>query len=199
MKIPELMKATPHTFFFVDYEGNRRRLVTPLFLNVPTAAMRSGNLRRSCVGVPGGSIVNPFTGQPFPNNTIPVCNQPGCISPVAQSLLNNYYTALPNSTIQGANSLQQTATPSNTNGYDVRIDHTITAKQSLYGRWSSKSISSTIPNPLLPSDRDKETDHNLILSHRPHRDLDRECANFTSGTFNRVSDSPTVPSEMKRP
>jgi len=43
-KIPGLMKGTPRTFFFVDYEGNRRRLVTPLFLNVPSLAMRSGNL-----------------------------------------------------------------------------------------------------------------------------------------------------------
>jgi hypothetical protein len=164
VKIPWLVKGTSHTFFFVDYEGNRRRLVTPLFLNVPTVAMRSGNLN-GLVSASGGPILNPFTGQPFPNNTLPLCGQPGCINPVAQALLANYYTALPNSTIAGSNYLQQTATPSNTNGYDVRIDHTLTAKQSLYGRWSSKNISSTIPNPLLPSDRDKESDHNLIVSH----------------------------------
>src|SRR6201987_4788876 len=164
VKIPGLVNGTPHTFFFVDYEGNRRRLVTPLFLNVPTVAMRSGNLN-GLVSAGGGPILNPFTVQPFPNNTLPLCGQPGCINPVAQALLANYYTALPNSTIAGSNYLQQTATPSNTNGYDVRIDHTLTAKQSLYGRWSSKNISSTIPNPLLPSDRDKESDHNLIVSH----------------------------------
>ena len=164
VKIPGLMQGTPHTFFFVDYEGNRRRLVTPLFLNVPTLAMRSGNLN-GLSSSNGGSIVNPFTGQAFPHNTIPVCGQPGCINSVTQALLNSYYTALPNSTIEGSNYLQQTPTPSNTNGYDVRIDHTITAKQSLYGRWSSKSISSTIPNPMLPSDQDKESDHNLIFSH----------------------------------
>jgi hypothetical protein len=164
VKLPGLMKGIPHTFFFVDYEGNRRRLVTPLFLNVPTLAMRSGNLN-GMTSANGGSILNPFTGQPFANNAIPVCGQPGCINPVAQSLLDYYYTALPNSTIEGSNYLQQTSTPSNTNGYDVRVDHTITAKQSLYGRWSTKTISSTIPNPLLPSDRDEESDHNLILTH----------------------------------
>jgi hypothetical protein len=163
VKIPGL-KGTQRTFFFVDYEGNRRRLVTPLFLNVPTPAMRSGNLN-GLTSASGGPILNPFTGQPFANNTIPVCSQLGCINPVAQALLANYYTAIPNSSIAGSNYLQQATTPSNTNGYDVRIDHTLTAKQSLYGRWSSKSISSTIPNPLLPSDRDKESDYNLILSH----------------------------------
>ena len=71
----------------------------------------------------------------------------------------------PNSSAAGSNYFQQAATPSNTDGYDIRIDHTLTAKQSLYGRWSSKNISSTIPNPLLPSDHDSETDRNLIVSH----------------------------------
>jgi hypothetical protein len=164
LKIPGLMKGTPRTFFFIAYEGNRRRLVTPLFLNVPTAAMRAGNLT-GLSGPNGAPILNPFTGQPFPNNTIPTCNQPGCINPVAQSLLNDYYTALPNTTAQGSNYLQQSPTPSDTDGYDIRIDHTLTVKQSLYARWSSKNISTTVPNALLPSDQDSETDRNLIFSH----------------------------------
>ena len=33
------------------------------------------------------------------------------------------------------------------------------------GRWSAKNISTTLPNPLLPSDQDSETDRNLIVSH----------------------------------
>ncbi len=164
LKIPGLMTGAPRTFFFVAYEGNRRRLVTPLFLNVPTAAMRAGNLA-GLSGANGAPILNPFTGQPFPNNTIPTCNQPGCLNPVALSLLSNYYTALPNSAAQGSNYLQQTSTPSGTNGYDIRIDHTLTVKQSLYARWSAKNISTTLPNPLLPSDDDRETDRNLIFSH----------------------------------
>jgi hypothetical protein len=164
LKIPGLMKGTARTFFFVAYEDNRRRLVTPLFLNVPTAAMRAGNLT-GLSGANGAPILNPFTGQPFPNNTIPTCDQPGCINPVAQSLLDNYYTALPNSTGQGSNYLQQASTPGNTDGYDIRIDHTLTVKQSLYARWSSKNISTTVPNALLPSDQDSETDRNLIFSH----------------------------------
>ncbi|MBZ5572065.1 MAG: TonB-dependent receptor [Acidobacteriia bacterium] len=164
LQIPGLMKGTSRTFFFVAYEGNRRRLVTPLFLNVPTAAMRAGKLT-GLSGANGAPILNPFTGQPFPSNTIPTCNQPGCLNPVAQSLLDNYYTVLPNSTTQGSNYLQQTPTPSGTNGYDIRIDHTLTIKQSLYGRWSAKDISTTVPIALLPSDHDSETDRNLILSH----------------------------------
>lgn len=159
LKIPGAASATARTFFFVDYEGNRRRQVTPLFLNVPTMGMRAGDLNE--LAGKFGQVVDPLTRQPFANNTIPVNR----INPVAASLLRNYLTQLPNSTSAGSNYLQQTSTPANTDGYDVRIDRTLNAKQSIYGRWSSKTIASTVPNALLPADHDRETDHNLIFSH----------------------------------
>jgi len=159
LRIPHLTGNTPHTFFFVAYEGNRRRTVTPLFLNVPTPAMRAGNLNE-LTGV-YGRVVDPLTGQPFANNTIPANR----VSATSASLLQNYLTQLPNSPAAGANYLQQTPTPSNTDGYDIRVDHTLTAKQSLYVRWSAKNISTTLPNALLPGDQDSETDRNLIFSH----------------------------------
>jgi hypothetical protein len=160
LKFPGWGKGAPHTFFFAAYEANRRRLVTPLFLNVPTAEMRAGNLT-GLSGPNGAAIVDPATGKPFPNNQIPSAR----INPVATALFQNYLTQLPNSSSAGANYLQQSPTPGNTDGYDIRIDHTLTGKQSLYARWSAKDISSTVPNALLPSDHDRETDRNLILSH----------------------------------
>ncbi len=164
LKIPGLMKAAPRTFFFAAYEGNRRRLITPLFLNVPTTAMRAGNLN-GLTGPNGAAVVDPFTGRPFPNNTVPGgCNQPDCINPVAIALLQDYLP-LPNSNTPGSNYLQQSSAPANTDGYDIRVDHTLNSKQSLYVRWSAKNISTTVVNPLLPSDQDKETDRNLIFSH----------------------------------
>ena len=123
VNIPGVDKEKLRTFFFVAYEGNRRRLVTPLFLNVPSPTMRSGNLNE--LTGPFGRVVDPLTGQPFANNTIPVNR----INPVSASLLQNYLTQLPNSSRAGSNYLQQTSTPSNTDGYDVRIDHTLTPKQ----------------------------------------------------------------------
>jgi len=161
VKLPWVLKGDPHTFFFAAYEGNRRRLTTPLFLSVPTSAMRNGNLNDPNFIGANSLPVNPLTGQQFPNNRI-ACN-PDCINPVATALLG----AIPLPTSPGAsvNYLQQTPTPSNTDGYDIRVDHTLTAKQSLYLRWSAKNISSTAANPLLPSDSDRETDRNLIFSH----------------------------------
>jgi Carboxypeptidase regulatory-like domain len=162
LKIPGLLKDN-RTFFFVAYEGNRRRMITPLFLSVPTAAMRGGDLNDPNFIGANSLVVNPLTGQQLPSNTI-ACN-PGCVNPVASALLQSNVIPLPNSPNASVNYLQQTPTPGNTNGYDIRIDRTLTAKQSLYARWSAKNLSTTVPNSLLPSDSDQETDRNLILSH----------------------------------
>src|SRR3984893_9142976 len=177
LEIPKLMHGKPRTFFFADYEGNRKRYSTPLFLFVPTAAMRAGDF--SAVSTP---LLDPFTGKPYPGNKIPngsACtNSQDCINPVATSLLNHY---LPAPNIQNgaanfgvtANYLHQTPTRSNTNGYDVRIDRTLTGKQSLFVRWSWKRLNSqsltdsflnTINN-FLPPDNDLENNKNLIISH----------------------------------
>src|SRR5262249_39367264 len=64
-----------------------------------------------------------------------------------------------------ANLFLLTPVPSDTNGYDVRIDQVLTRKQSVYGRWSWKNISTTIPNGLLPSDQVAEHNRNLLVSH----------------------------------
>ena len=121
LNIPKLTHGKPQTFFFADYEGNRKRYSTPLFLFVPTAAMRTGDF--SALSTP---LMDPFTGKAYPGNRIPSGSQctssQDCINPVAANLLNNY---LPAPNIQNgaanfgvtANYLQQTPTPSNTNGY----------------------------------------------------------------------------------
>ena len=177
LEIPKLTRGKPKTFFFADYEGNRKRYSGPLFLFVPTAAMRTGDFSAL-----SAQLMDPFTGKPYPGNRIPSGSQctssQDCINPVAANLLNNY---LPAPNIQNgaanfgvtANYLQQTPTPSNTNGYDVRIDRTITAKQSLFVRWSWKRLSSqsltdsflNTVNNFLPPDSDLENNKNLIISH----------------------------------
>ena len=177
LNVPKLTHGKPQTFFFADYEGNRKRYSTPLFLFVPTVAMRMGDF--SALSTP---LIDPFTGKAYPGNRIPRGSQctssQDCINPVAASLLNNY---LPSPNIQNgaanfgitANYLQQTATPSNTNGYDLRIDRTLTSKQSLFVRWSWKRLNSqsltdsflNTVNNFLPPDTDLENNKNLIVSH----------------------------------
>jgi hypothetical protein len=162
LRIPGLSSSNHPTFFFVDYEGNRRRYTTPEQWSVPTNSMRAGDLSGLCPP-PQCSIVDPLTGQAFPGNRIPSAR----ISPVATNLFQ-IYLPRPNSgggADTNANFRTQIPTPSNTDGYDVRVDHTLTPKQSVYARWSAKKIDSTVPNVLLPADQDLETDRNLIFSH----------------------------------
>ncbi len=159
VRIPHLTSGPDKTFFFGDYEANRRRFTTPLILSVPTAAMRSGNLNN----LPGPAAVDPTTGQPFANNQIPA----GSISPVATTLLNKY-VPLPNvdtGTDLTGNYRFLAPTPANINGYDVRIDRTINDKQQLYGRWSWKNVDSTFTNNLLPTEVHRESNRNLLVSH----------------------------------
>lgn len=157
--VPGFYKGKDKTFFFADYEGNRRRFTTPEVLSVPTAAMRAGIL----TNLPGGTVVDPNTGSPFPGNVIPA----GRLNPVAQSLFGNFLP-LPNSgngidTI--GNYRVQAPTPANIDGYDVRIDQNLNVKQQLYGRWSWKNVDTTAVNGLLPSEQHAETNRNLVLTH----------------------------------
>ena len=69
--IPKLYNGKDKTFFFVDYEGNRKTQSYPEQLLVPTAAERNGNLNGLVQGLGLGPVINPFTGTAFPNNTIP--------------------------------------------------------------------------------------------------------------------------------
>ena len=156
--IPHVYKGQDKTFFFVDYEGNRRRFTTPQVLSVPIAAARSGNL----TNLPGGAAVDPTTGLPFPGNQIPLTS----LNPVAKSLLNSY-VPLPNfgdGVDTNGNYRLQTPTPANLNGYDLRFDQNLGSKQQLYGRWSWKNVDTTGVNGLLPSELHSETNRNLILS-----------------------------------
>jgi hypothetical protein len=56
-------------------------------------------------------------------------------------------------------------TPGNTDGADLRIDQTISGRQSAYARFSRKNITSEYANNLLPNDVDDTHNRNLLVSH----------------------------------
>jgi len=161
--IPHVYNGHNRTFFFVDYEGNRKPGSQLVVDNVPTVAMDSGNLS----GLPGKAAVNPFSGQPFPNNQIPQ----SLLNPVAEKLLSQYYPA-PNfssgSTTGDYRYLERLA--NQTDGYDLRLDQSIGSKNQLYGRWSWKDLpyqtQATANNAaqLLPPITNSEHDKNLLVS-----------------------------------
>jgi hypothetical protein len=165
LSIPHLYNGHDKTFFFFDYEGNRRRTSQPEQYTVPTALERTGNLSELASTLPGAAtgnpvLTNPTTGQPYPNFTIPN------ISPFATALLNTYYP-LPNlpTTLGGVNYQTLVPIPSNTDGFDARIDQVITSKQQMYARFNRKNLTVNVVNPLLPNDVDSEHDRSFLVSH----------------------------------
>jgi Carboxypeptidase regulatory-like domain len=163
--IPHLYNGHNKTFFFFDYEGNRRRTSQAEQYTVPTALERTGNLSELASTLPGAAsghpvLTNPSTMQPYPNLTI------SNISPFATALLNTYYP-LPNlpTSLGGVNYQTLVPIPSNTDGFDARIDQVITSKQQMYARFNRKNLTVNVVNPLLPNDVDTEHDRSFLVSH----------------------------------
>jgi hypothetical protein len=141
--IPHLYNGRDKTFFFADYEGNRRTTAVAQQFEVPTQAERNGDLN----GLD-------------PSLTTPITN----ISPTATALLT--HIPLPNVTGQsGYNYENFQSTPARTDGADIRIDQTISAKQSAYARFSRKNIASDAANPFLPNDVDSIHNRSFLFSH----------------------------------
>jgi hypothetical protein len=174
--VPKLYNGKDKTFFFLDYEGNRKKLSSPQQLLVPTQAERNGNLS-ALVSPQGGPLVDPFTGQPYPNNTIPsgsACGNPkDCINPVAQALLNFY--PLPNANLGVLNPSFNYQTlvpiPASTNGWDLRLDQTITSKQQIYARFSWKDSQNSLggsglaANQFLPNVTAQDQNRTFLISY----------------------------------
>jgi hypothetical protein len=174
--IPKLYNGHNRTFFFFDYEGNRRSTSQAEQFLVPTQAERNGDFSgfvtpsnptpftNPTTGKPSAVLINPATGQPFPNNTIPT----SMLNQSALTLLNNFYP-LPN--VPGATAASSfnfenlQPIPSNTNGIDGRIDHKINSKQQVYARFNWKNQLADVANPLLPNDIDTEHDRSFLVSH----------------------------------
>lgn len=142
LSIPHLYNGKDKTFFFADYEGNRRTTAVAQQFLVPTEAERSGDLTAL-----GGPVI--------PQSSI---------NPTATALLSYY--PLPNISGQSNYNYENfQSTPARTDGADIRIDQTITSKQSAYARFSRKNITEDAANPLLPNDTDSVHNRSLLVSY----------------------------------
>jgi hypothetical protein len=142
VSIPHFYNGKNRTFFFLDYEGNRRATAVAEQYLVPSMQDREGNL--SDIGGPAIS--------------------PGEISATAKALLAYY--PLPNVSGQSNYNYETfQTTPSATDGADLRVDQTINAKQSVYARFSRKNITTDLANPLLPNDADGIHNRSMVVSY----------------------------------
>jgi hypothetical protein len=139
--LPHLYNGHGKTFFFVDYEANRRSYAALEQYLVPSAEDRTGNLADL-----GGPVI-----------------PAGEIDGTAKALLAYY--PLPDVAGQsGYNYENYQPTPSRTDGVDLRVDQNLGSRHSLYARFSRKNIASDFANPLLPDDVDDIHNRSLLVS-----------------------------------
>jgi len=115
LKIKGLYDGTRRTNFMVNYSGTRGSNLFDQYATVPTAAMRTGDFSAS-----GIQLMDPATGQPFPNNQIPVAS----MSSSALSLLP--YVPLPNLAGSSRNFHYATTTQSTSDIISARVTHNFT-------------------------------------------------------------------------
>jgi hypothetical protein len=113
------------TFFFHSYEGLRERTSRTNTLSVATQAMRAGDF----TGLP--VIVDPLSGQPFPNNQVPASR----LDARAKALID--WVPLPNQAGSGPagtlnNYVVNIPNISDINRYGVRIDHRFSDQDSIW-------------------------------------------------------------------
>ncbi len=174
------------TFFFASYEGLRLPKQSPIDESVPSLALRSGDL--SAYSTP---VYEPGTGIQFPGNIIP----PSMITPVAANALK-YLFPLPNAGSPNAianNYVANIPTPISSNQADLRLDHVINSKMTVFARGTYKVRSvETVPSgtPLEGSFSQPEVDFGYTVAF--NWVIKPTLINEVRGGFNGVHFGQTV-------
>jgi len=129
--IPHVYDGHNKTFYFFHYSGARYRTGSRARTSVPTAAFRQGDFSALLGKI---TIVDPLTGNPFPDNKIPADR----ISAVSKSVQDLVYPD-PNLTGLGDFGLTENfyADPGyqfDADGLSARVDHKISDKNMLFVR-----------------------------------------------------------------
>ena len=129
-----------HTFFYAGWFAQRIPLGTQFQASVPTTPWRNGVFQ--------STIIDPSTGQPFANNTIPAAR----ISSVSQAIQNSYLPA-PNIATQTPVDNYAFFFPFNSDLYRgdwpiFRIDHNITQNNTMFVRWLMRDTPYVLNNGL---------------------------------------------------
>ncbi len=131
------------TFFFFDFLGQRNHLPFPTNTVVPTALSRTGNFTEF------PTIFNPFTGQAFPGNIINLpLNSVGKAYLAAYPLptRNLFNPSGDNNNVNGNNYFTQRGNKETINNPEIKIDHKISDKNSLSGRFTNQPLTTLRAN-----------------------------------------------------
>src|SRR5262249_6753600 len=136
--LPKLYNGRDRTFFFVGWESSRQRNANSndaaIQRIVPTPAMRNGDFSGK------RTINDPRTAQPFPGNMIPAAR----LNPASRAIQDKYIP-LPNFSSGANNFFAARSVATDIDMWTVRMDHRLTSKDSISGRWFESWQGDRIP------------------------------------------------------
>jgi hypothetical protein len=162
-------------FFFVNTDFFRQRLSVSQQSLVPTDDERAGKL-----GALGVTIVNPLTGVPYLNNTIPS----GSISSIAKDILKLYPE--PNLTGSVNNYLGQPVEPDDHVENTFRGDHQLSQKDDLTLRYTMGIVNIFQPYPESVGQGNAVPGFGEYLDDHTHNAMVREQHTFGANATNSL-------------
>lgn len=133
------------TFFFGDYQATRSERALSQTATVPTAQMRTGDLRELTGTL---NAANPFIGA----GCVDAVNRrinPSCIDPVAARLIQLYpLPNVPGTGFFNNNFISNGLLNNDINQFDIRLDHNLSPRDNLFVRYSFQQTDRTEP-PVL--------------------------------------------------
>ena len=174
------------TFFFGDYEGTIQRESATTLSTVATPLEKLGDFSQSIYAGSEVSIYDPDsydpetnTRTPYPNNIMPASSQDSVTSQVI-----SFYPD-PNREGVTNNYLSNPLTRADTHKENVKIDHTFSESDSIYGRYSNhyyiKKGDGQLPEPAWGGN-----DRSTILENRNQAFVVSHTHIFTPTLFNTL-------------
>jgi carboxypeptidase family protein len=197
------------TFFFVDYQAKMQRQGVPFTGFVPTTGMTtpdaSGNYDFS--GAPtlagGGFLTNPFSGSAFqcqPGTSTPEpvlsggtqtpgqdCNiiPAAVVNPIGAKVIQLYPT--PNANGAGYNYVNEPVRKLNQGTWDIRLDHNISSKDSVFARFSYDQATNFIPGGSPTWTEQNAFGSNQYIDNHGRNAALSETHVFSASTINQVT------------
>ncbi len=130
-------------FFFADYQGQRfDHPASSNFITVFTNAERGGDFSAL---LPGTQLKNPITGQPYPNNQIPLSQE----NIVAANLFASSLYPTPINDQPINNAVNVVTQAYNADQGDIKVDYNVSEKLHFSGRYSQAYQNDPQSNSLL--------------------------------------------------
>jgi hypothetical protein len=135
--IPKIYNGKNRTFFMINYEGLQVRKLGAGGAIVPTSLEKKG------IFTGGAPVVDPLTGNPFPNNVVPASR----INPVAAGIASYYPD--PNTTGNPRfNYVSSGSEPNRVSQVNLRADHKISAKDNIFYSFAAEPTEQ-VPRQVL--------------------------------------------------